>query len=136
MNCPHLCALQHMSMLPLAWKSRLDIDFPRELVAEHVYSPLSTGCKSRISRRTELGAEEMLNRGLKSFSPELEANVRPPCDSTTVARGSLITEQWKMPTRPACVSKKVVRAGVRGGSVWEPEESCHPQKGHFLFPLL
>lgn len=110
--------------------------FPRELVAEQVYSPLSAGCRSRISRRRELGAEEMMKRGSKSFSPELEANVRPPCDSTTVARGSLTTEQWKMPTSPACVSKKVVRSGVRGGSVWEAEVACHPQKGHFLVSLL
>jgi hypothetical protein len=101
-----------------------------------VYSPLSAGCKSRISRRRELGAEEILNRGLKSFSPELEANVRPPCDSTTVARGSLTTEQCKMPTSPACVSRKVVRSGVRGGSVWEPEVACHLQKGHFPVPQL
>lgn len=101
-----------------------------------MYSPLSAGCKSRISRRRELGAEEMLNRGLKPFSPELEANVSPPCDSTTVAKGSLTTEQWKMPTSPVFVSKNVVRSGVRGGSVWEPEVACHPQKGHFLVPLL
>lgn len=82
-----------------------------------MYSPLSTACKSRISRRRELGAEEMLKRGLKSFSPELEANVRPLCDSTSVARGSLTTEQWKIPASPACVSKKEVSSGVSGGSV-------------------
>lgn len=125
-----------MPALPLDWKSRREVAVPRELVAEHVYSPLSAGCKSRISRRRELGAEDMLKRGLKSFSPELEAKVRSPCDSTSVARGSLATEQWKIPTNPACVSKKEVRSGVRGGSVWKPEVACHPQKGHFLASLL
>lgn len=78
----------------------------------------------------------MLKRGLKSFSPELEASVRPPCESTSVARGSLTTEQWKMPTSPACVSRKVVKTGARGGAVWEPEVACHPQTDHLLNPLL
>lgn len=61
--------------------------------------------------------------------------MRPPRESTSVARGSLTTEQWKMPTSPAWVSRKVVKTGARGGSVWEPEVACHSQTDHFLNPL-
>lgn len=47
--------------------------------------------------------------------------MRSPWDSTSVARGSLTTEHWRMPTSLACVSRKALRSGARGGSVWRPE---------------
>jgi hypothetical protein len=53
-----------------------------------------------------------------------------------VARGSLTTEQWRMPTSPTCISKKAVTSGARGGSVGNQRGACHPQIRHVPDPLL